>query len=448
MAEKNDATGAGGMEDDVDESEAASAGTPGPRRSSRLAVTAPPSFGPHEPATATTTGRTAPQRMDLLTPVSNGLFLFSGQRREATAPSATPFNFGSPLLPAPRLGSGSALTSPAGTFGAFGGGESAFLGQQYLLPVLAPFTGGPFTNGAQIQTSTFASASGTPTPFNPLRGNDFQMENGLATPVSTRFQSISCMKEYENKSLEELRYEDYQLNRKGPRGNEQCALTFSVPNPAGNIFPSNPTPSPGFVFGAAAAPSSTPVRETPLFEHSPALGSSTPTFGGFGGGSTLSSLFGPSPYSGGDGAGGGLFAGRGSSLTPGSSSGNTSLFGSSTLGGASPALGFGGSTLSSRIGPNSFAGGDGGGANQTLSFGLLPFGATSPPQQGLGFQALRTTGTTFCGFGTHSQMLFGLDPGRQYLLMELEHPTSPFGQQPPPSTGKLTKTWRFESGDK
>lgn len=58
-------------------------------------------------------------------------------------------------------------------------------------------------------------ATGTVIKFNPVSGSDTMMKNGVQSSISTKHHSITCMKEYENKSFEELRYEDYAANRKG-----------------------------------------------------------------------------------------------------------------------------------------------------------------------------------------------------------------------------------------
>lgn len=56
---------------------------------------------------------------------------------------------------------------------------------------------------------------GTTIKFNPVTGTDTMMKNGSAQSINTKHHSITCMKEYEGKSFEELRWEDYQANRKG-----------------------------------------------------------------------------------------------------------------------------------------------------------------------------------------------------------------------------------------
>uniref|UniRef100_A0A672YDY9 Nuclear pore complex protein Nup98-Nup96 n=1 Tax=Sphaeramia orbicularis TaxID=375764 RepID=A0A672YDY9_9TELE len=99
---------------------------------------------------------------------------------------------------------------------------------------------------------------------------------GVTTSINTKHQCITAMKEYENKSLEELRLEDYQAGRKGPTN----------PMAAGT----------GSLFGSATATSSAP---TGLFGSSApntsfSFGQNKSTFGtstgGFG--TTTGGLFG------------------------------------------------------------------------------------------------------------------------------------------------------------
>ena len=47
------------------------------------------------------------------------------------------------------------------------------------------------------------------TKFLPTLDSDVIIKQGQKSPISTRIQCITCMEEYENKSLEELRCEDY-----------------------------------------------------------------------------------------------------------------------------------------------------------------------------------------------------------------------------------------------
>jgi nuclear pore complex protein Nup98-Nup96 len=41
------------------------------------------------------------------------------------------------------------------------------------------------------------------------------IKSGVTQTISTRHHCITCMNEYESKSLEELRLEDYTAGRKG-----------------------------------------------------------------------------------------------------------------------------------------------------------------------------------------------------------------------------------------
>lgn len=71
------------------------------------------------------------------------------------------------------------------------------------------FGGNAFVGGAQQQQQ------GTVIKFQPLTSTDTMQKSGVTTTINTKHHCITCMKEYEGKSLEELRWEDYQANRKG-----------------------------------------------------------------------------------------------------------------------------------------------------------------------------------------------------------------------------------------
>ncbi|XP_011858576.1 PREDICTED: nuclear pore complex protein Nup98-Nup96-like [Vollenhovia emeryi] len=58
---------------------------------------------------------------------------------------------------------------------------------------------------------------GTAVKFTPIITTDSMLKNGISHSISARHCCIASMKEYESKSYEELRFEDYQLGRKGPQ---------------------------------------------------------------------------------------------------------------------------------------------------------------------------------------------------------------------------------------
>ena len=67
------------------------------------------------------------------------------------------------------------------------------------------------------QTSVYQNSTGpgTPIPFRAVQSSDSVMKGGNQINVQVRLECIPAMKEYENKSLEELRFEDYLAGRKG-----------------------------------------------------------------------------------------------------------------------------------------------------------------------------------------------------------------------------------------
>ncbi|KFR16686.1 Nuclear pore complex protein Nup98-Nup96, partial [Opisthocomus hoazin] len=235
-------------------------------------------------------------------------------------------------------------------------------------------TSNPFgsTSGSLFGPTSFTAApTGTTIKFNPPTGTDTMVKSGVSTNINTKHQCITAMKEYESKSLEELRLEDYQANRKGPS------------NPVGAGAAAG-------LFGSSTATSST---ATGLF------GSST-TNTGFSYGQNKTA-FGTSTTGFGTGTTGGLF---------GQQSQTTSLFNKP----------FGQATTTQNTG-FPFGNTSTLGQPNTNTMGL--FGVTQPSQPGglFGTAASTNAGTGFgtgaglfgqanTGFGVGGSTLFGNKP--------------------------------------
>ncbi|XP_059961612.1 nuclear pore complex protein Nup98-Nup96 isoform X7 [Mesoplodon densirostris] len=118
-------------------------------------------------------------------------------------------------------------------------------------------TSNPFgsTSGSLFGPSSFTAApTGTTIKFNPPTGADTMVKAGVSTNISTKHQCITAMKEYESKSLEELRLEDYQASRKGPQNQVGAGTTTGLfgsspaTSSATGLFSSSTTNS-GFAYG-------------------------------------------------------------------------------------------------------------------------------------------------------------------------------------------------------
>lgn len=142
--------------------------------------------------------------------------------------------FGSAAQPTAGTGlfsntSASAFGAPKPTFGGFGSsapstglfGQTQQQQQQPTQQTSLMFNQSGTTGSALFGSSAFGTAAtsgatGTTVKFQPVTGSDTMMKNGVTSTINTRHMCITVMKEYEAKSLEELRVEDYIANRKGP----------------------------------------------------------------------------------------------------------------------------------------------------------------------------------------------------------------------------------------
>ncbi|KAL6777466.1 NUP189 [Auxenochlorella protothecoides x Auxenochlorella symbiontica] len=370
--------------------------------------------------------------------------------------TASPFGGGGSLFAQsqPGTGFGGSPTPAFGSTGIFG--QPA---QQATSGFGAPAAPSPF---GQPQASTFGAAPsfGSPGGFGGgaaatagrgTRGVPWrktQEQDGAANgPKTTVYlNSISCMPEYANKSVEELRREDYEDGCKGGAG---------APAAGSGMFGAAPASAPS-VFGAASAPafgSQSPspfggggfgVASTPAFGQaasSPAFGS-TSVFGGapqqqtsaFGATSTFGTTQAPAF---GAAASAPAFGGFG---TPAASAPAFGGFGAPPAASAPAFGGFGAASApafgaAAPAAPSPFGGFGAAPANSSPTFGA-PAAAPSP------FGAPATGGSLFGGAATQSAFggagggsLFGGTPASTPAFGAAPASTPAFGA--PGSGGSL-----------
>ncbi|CAH8631056.1 unnamed protein product [Dicrocoelium dendriticum] len=353
----------------------------------------------------------------------------------------------------------SAFGQTSGTlFGSTAGQNTSIFGQA---------TGGigsstPALFGGPTQTNTMSwggtaaipgvASGGTSIPFNPPIAPDTLQRAGQSTQVNAKHMCITAMKEYQDKSLEELRAEDYALNRQnGPGATTSTSSSLfgastavkpfqfgaAQTTGAGSIFGQTSKPSntlfggSGLTFGAATTtvssvfgqpaqsqsgilglkpPFGATSQPTNLFGTAPAA---QPSGFSFGQTSQTGSVFGTKPLFGapsyGNTASTGLFGTAQPSATATPSGftfgqtqqttglgGTTGIFGQNTA--AKPNL-FGAQPATSTVLPFGSSTANVFGAPKTT--GITLFGSSAPgltagqtQQTGFGFGALKPTGTT------------------------------------------------------
>uniref|UniRef100_A0A336KXZ5 Nuclear pore complex protein Nup98-Nup96 n=1 Tax=Culicoides sonorensis TaxID=179676 RepID=A0A336KXZ5_CULSO len=343
-------------------------------------------FGTQQPQQQTSLfGSTAAQ------PANTSLFGASNTTFGAAKP--TGFGFAQPAQATTSL-FGQASTSTAPTTG--------FFGQQ-----AQNTAGGMFGSTTTAATPAFGMTQenqGTSiAKYQMTLDTDTIVVKGNQSNVSTKQHCITFMKEYANKSLEELRLEDYMANRKGPQSGGG-GLFGSTQQNTGGMFGST-QPSTGLFGQTSAAPATGGL-----------FGNTTNTLGGFGQtnnafGATTSqqnnSLF-NKPF------------GQATTTQTGFGGFGTSTAAATPFGQTKPLFGATGGTSGGMFGSNTSTFGQP--TQQTTGFGATPFGQTQPQQQQTtpslfgGAQpqtsAFGNTSTTgFGGFGTNTSQpstgLFG-----------------------------------------
>lgn len=129
--------------------------------------------------------------------------------------------------------------------------QSSFFGQQQasttgVFGATAPSTFGAAQPSAFGQSTSTQGAGTSIAKFNPPQESETMQKGSSTSYVQTKQQCVTFMKEYADKSLEELRIEDYTANRKGPQPGSNM---FS--GQPGGVFGSPATQQTGSLFGGA-----------------------------------------------------------------------------------------------------------------------------------------------------------------------------------------------------
>ncbi|XP_060808331.1 nuclear pore complex protein Nup98-Nup96 isoform X2 [Amyelois transitella] len=368
-------------------------------------------------------------------PANNSGLFSSNQNTSAFGAKPSSFGFG---------GTSTSATTTGGLFGSTQNTNNSLFGQQQSTGLGT----GLFSN----TTGTFGQQAATGTghvKYNPLVGTDVVVKGGTSQNVIIKHHCITCMKEYESKSLEELRLEDYTAGRKGSAGGGMFGgfqQTENKPLFGGSTFGQPATTSAPNVFGGGGAlNTSGGFGQTNTFSFgnnaqnttntTGLFGTAKPAFGApatsgtglFGAASTQASTFGTNTSTFGFGATtqnqtGGLFGAK--PATSGFGAPATSGFGG--FGAASPAPTLFGAKPQQSAAP-AFG-------TPTPAFGSLSggFGTTTSTAGGL-FGANNTFGKPAAqapafGFGTTQQPTLGTGLGSTGL-------GGAFGQKPATATG-------------
>lgn len=85
--------------------------------------------------------------------------------------------------------------------------QTGLFGQQAQTQAATPSFQSNTSNlfGGSSFVSQQPTTTGTTIKFAPVTGSDTMQKNGISTAINTKHHCITCMKEYANKSFEELR---------------------------------------------------------------------------------------------------------------------------------------------------------------------------------------------------------------------------------------------------